>query len=77
VSRNPAINRDVILQVTENNVAGAISASAILRPYLRGRLGPKTFLVRHEEVKTLRKQLAAFGLHIGNDLTFDGLSKKS
>jgi hypothetical protein len=66
-----AIARDVVLQVTDNDVAEAIAASAMLQPYLRSRLGLNTFLVRGEEVKTLRKQLAAFGLQVGNDLTFD------
>jgi hypothetical protein len=74
VSRNPAIARDVIQQVTENDVAEAISASAILRPYFRGWLGHKTFLVRHEEIKTLRKPLEVFGLQVGSDLELDGLS---
>jgi hypothetical protein len=52
-------------------VALAIAASDMLQPYLRGALGPRTFLVRHEIAQDLCRQLAAFGLHVGSDLALE------
>jgi len=59
---------DLILQVIDEEVAAAIAASAVLQPYLRGRLGPRTFLVRQETAGDLRRELADYGLDIGSDL---------
>ncbi|MBM3223069.1 MAG: hypothetical protein FJZ47_04605, partial [Candidatus Tectomicrobia bacterium] len=46
--RHVAVAADVLLQIADTNVAQAIASSTMLRPYLRGRLGPQTFLVHRE-----------------------------
>jgi hypothetical protein len=47
------------------------TGSDMLQPYLRGALGPRTFLVRHKTAQELCSQLAAFGLHVGSDLALE------
>jgi hypothetical protein len=68
-----AVVSDLILQVGDGEVAHAVAGSALLQPYLRGRLGRQTFLVRHETVDELRGKLEEFGLRVGSDLTLDSL----
>lgn len=63
-----AVASDIILQIADAAVAEAIAASLLLQPYLRGRLGRQTFLVRHETVEALRGKLEEFGLRVGSDL---------
>ena len=45
-----------------------LPASTLLQPYLRGQLGPQTFLVRHETASELQRQLLELGLQVGGDL---------
>lgn len=59
---------DLVLQVTDREIAHAIAGSALLQPYLRGRLGRQTFLVKHETVEAFRSRLAEFGLEVSSDL---------
>jgi len=59
---------DLVLQVADREVAHAIAGSALLQPYLRGRLGRQTFLVKQETVDAFRTKLAEFGLRVDNDL---------
>jgi len=54
--------------VTDLEVARAIGGSTLLQPYLRGRLGRQTFLVKHEMVEAFRARLAEFGLQVSGDL---------
>ena len=49
-------------------MAHAIATSTLLQPYLRGQLGPQTFLVRHDTASELRRQLGLLGLHVGSDV---------
>jgi hypothetical protein len=63
-----ALATDLVLQVADLEVARAIASSPLLQPYLRGRLGRQTFLVKHETVEAFRARLAEFGLQVGGDL---------
>jgi hypothetical protein len=63
-----AVASDILLQIADPTVAHAIATSALLQPYLRGQLGPQTFLVRHDTAAELQRQLGELGLHVGNDL---------
>ncbi len=63
-----AVATDLVLQVTDLEVARAIGGSTLLQPYLCGRLGRQTFLVKHETVEEFRVRLAEFGLQVGSDL---------
>jgi hypothetical protein len=63
-----AVATDLVLQVADREVAHAIAGSALLHPYLRGRLGRQTFLVKHETVDALRSKLTEFGLQVDGDL---------
>ncbi|MBM4258628.1 MAG: hypothetical protein FJ147_22350 [Deltaproteobacteria bacterium] len=67
-----AVATDLILQVTDLEVARAIGGSALLQPYFRGRLGRQTFLVKHESVEEFRSRLAELGLQVGNDVALLG-----
>src|SRR5262249_53151549 len=40
-----ALASELILQILSDEVATALARSALLQPYFRDRLGPKTFLV--------------------------------
>ncbi|HEY5864879.1 MAG TPA: helicase-associated domain-containing protein [Candidatus Tectomicrobia bacterium] len=63
-----ALASDILLQIADPMVAHAIASSALLQPYLRGQLGPQTFLVRHETASELQRQLLELGLQVGGDL---------
>jgi Helicase conserved C-terminal domain len=63
-----AVAADLILQVADGEVALAIAGSALFRPYFRGRLGRRTFLVKSETVDALRAKLVEFGLEVGSEL---------
>jgi hypothetical protein len=63
-----AVATDLVLQVADREIAHAIAGSALLQPYLRGRLGRQTFLVKHETVEAFRTRLAEFGLQVDSDL---------
>ena len=63
-----AVASDLVLQVADREVAQAIAGSALLQPYLRGRLGRQTFLVIHETVEAFRTRLAELGLQVDSDL---------
>jgi hypothetical protein len=63
-----AVASDLVLQVADREVAHAIAGSALLQPYLRGRLGRQTFLVTHETVEAFRTRLAELGLQVDSDL---------
>jgi hypothetical protein len=58
----------MLLQIADPTVAHAIATSTLLQPYLRGQLGPQTFLVRHDTASELQRQLVQLGLHVGSDL---------
>lgn len=62
---------DLILQIADRQVAHAIGGSPLLKPYLRSRLGPQTFVVDRQLLKELRKKLEGLGLEIGSDLTLE------
>ena len=62
---------DLILQVADRQVAHAIGGSTLLKPYVRNRLGPNTFVVDRAALKELRKKLEGLGLEIGGDLTLE------
>ena len=66
--RAVAVAADTLLQIADPSVAHAIATSTLLQPYLRGQLGPQTFLVRHDTAAELQRQLAELGLHVGSDL---------
>jgi hypothetical protein len=63
-----AVASDMLLQIADPTVAHAIATSTLLQPYLRGQLGPQTFLVRHDTASELQRQLVELGLHVGSDL---------
>jgi hypothetical protein len=63
-----AVATDLVLQVADREVAHAIAGSALLQPYLRGRLGCQTFLVKHETVEAFRTRLAELGLQVDSHL---------
>ena len=63
-----ALASDILLQIADPMVAHAIASSTLLQPYLRGQLGPQTFLVRHETASKLQRQLLELGLQVGSDL---------
>jgi len=63
-----AVASEMLLQIADPTVAHAIATSTLLQPYLRGQLGPQTFLVRHDTASELRRQLLQLGLHVGSDL---------
>lgn len=67
-----AVATDLVLQVSDLEVARAIGGSALLQPYLRGRLGRQSFLVKHETADDFRARLAEFGLQVGDDLAVLG-----
>lgn len=66
--RTVAVAADVLLQVADPKVAHAIATSTLLQPYLRGQLGPQTFLVHREAAAVLQTRLDELGLQVGNDL---------
>jgi Helicase conserved C-terminal domain len=63
-----AVASDMLLQIADPTVAHAIATSTLLQPYLRGQLGPQTFLVRRDTASELQRQLVELGLHVGSDL---------
>jgi hypothetical protein len=63
-----AVASDMLLQIADPVVAHAIATSTLLQPYLRGQLGPQTFLVRHDMASELQRQLLELGLQVGSDL---------
>jgi len=63
-----AVASDMLLQIADPTVAHAIATSTLLQPYLRGQLGPQTFLVRHDTASELQRQLVELGLHVVSDL---------
>ena len=63
-----AVASEMLLQIADPTVAHAIATSTLLQPYLRGQLGPQTFLVRRDTASELQRQLAELGLHVGSDL---------
>ena len=63
-----ALASDILLQIADPMVAHAIASSTLLQPYLRGQLGPQTFLVHHETASELQRQLLELGLQVGGDL---------
>jgi hypothetical protein len=65
-----ALASELILQILSDEVATALASSALFQPYFRGRLGPKTFLVRPGTAHELGKKLQAYGLSVGCDLLF-------
>lgn len=66
--RATALAVEPILHVADPDIAQAIAASTLLKPYLRGQLGPQTFLVHARAVSALQQQLTALGLSVGRDL---------
>ena len=71
--RAVAVASDVLLQIADPTVAHAVAGSTLLQPYLRGQLGPQTFLVRHDMAAELQRQLAELGLQVGSDLLLAGV----
>src|SRR5262249_53004291 len=63
-----AVASDMLLQIADPTVAHAIATSTLLQPYMRGQLGPQTFLVRRDTASELQRQLLELGLHVGSDL---------
>lgn len=63
-----AVATDLVLQVADREVAHAIAGSRLLQPYLRGRLGRQTFLVKVETVDTFRTKLVELGLQVDGNL---------
>jgi XPB/Ssl2-like helicase family protein len=61
-----ALGEVLVLQASDE-VAQAIGGSPLLKPYLRGRLGPRTFLVDASQAGELRALLEAFGLEPAGD----------
>lgn len=61
-----------ILQVSDREVAEAIAQSALLGPYLAGRLGPQSFLVTPGEARALAARLADLGFAVGNEVVSGG-----
>jgi len=57
-----------VLQVKNDQVAKAIASSALLAPFIRKRLGPKTFLVRRDHAESLSEKLRDLGLAVAEDL---------
>jgi hypothetical protein len=53
-----ALSSELILQLLSDEVATALASSALLQSYFRGRLGPKTFLVRALRGEVWDKALA-------------------
>ena len=66
--RAVAVASDVILQVADLDVAEAIAGSTLLQPYIRGQLGPRTFLVHQPTALVLQHHLAELGLAVGDEL---------
>jgi hypothetical protein len=71
-----ALASELILQILSDEVATALASSALLQPYLRGRLGPRTFLVRPETAAELDRKLQEYGLSVGSDLLFAGSAQE-
>jgi len=69
-----AVASDMLLQIADPTVAHAVATSTLLRPYLRGQLGPQTFLVRHATAADLQRLLAELGLQVGSDLLLTAAS---
>jgi len=69
-----ALASDMLLQIADPTVAHAVATSTLLRPYLRGQLGPQTFLVRHATAAELQRLLAELGLQVGSDLLLTAAS---
>lgn len=63
-----AVATDLVLQVADREVAHAIAGSALLQPYVRGRLGRQTFLVKHETRDAFCTKLVELGLQVDSDL---------
>src|SRR4029450_10130054 len=63
-----AVASDILLQIAAPTGAHAIATSTLLHPYLRGQLGPQTFLVRRDTASELQRQLVELGSHGGSDL---------
>lgn len=68
--RAVAVASDMLLHIADPGVAQAIAGSTMLQPYLRGQLGPHTFLVHREAACALRQCLDKLGLQVGSDLLF-------
>ncbi|MGE3540618.1 MAG: helicase-associated domain-containing protein [Candidatus Tectimicrobiota bacterium] len=66
--RQVAMASDILLQIADPSVAQAIAGSPLLQPYLRGQLGPQTFLVHQEQAASLQQRLRELGLQVGSDL---------
>ena len=58
-----------ILQVGDRQIAEAIAQSALLRPYLAGRLGPHAFLVESGQASALYAKLAELGFEVGREVS--------
>lgn len=58
-----------ILQVGDRQTAEAIAQSALLRPYLAGRLGPHAFLVGSGQASALYAKLAELGFEVGREVS--------
>ena len=69
-----ALASDMLLQIADPTVAHAVATSTLLRPYLRGQLGPQTFLVRHDTAAELQRLLTELGLQVGSDLLLTAAS---
>jgi hypothetical protein len=72
--RAVAVAADTLLQIADPTVAQAIATSTMFQPYLRGQLGPQTFLVPREAAQALQQRLDALGLQVGSDLLFTASS---
>ena len=57
-----------VLQVTDRDVAEAISESELFQPYLLGRLGVHTFLVKPDWATELIVTLGELGFAVGTDV---------
>lgn len=57
-----------VLQVTDRDVAEAISESKLFQPYLLGRLGVHAFLVKPDRATELIVMLGELGFAVGTDI---------
>ena len=49
-------------------IAAAIAESTLMREFIEGRIGPRTFLVKAGKAAALRAALAGLGLAIGREI---------
>ena len=57
-----------ILQVTDREVALAISVSRVFKPYLLGQLGAHAFLVKPDRATELIAKLSELGFAVGTEV---------